>query len=238
MTYIPAFPDDSYVTSPKNFKSAIYFKLAEFTNPATMDVKKYIKDWAEIDADLKNASYFGKQLKRSNQVKEFIAPAIANSTTPLDKAKAIYAFVKSSIKWDGTNASGSELGVVKAFQNHTGNSGDINLALITALNAAGLNADAMLLATRDKGVINKTYATESDFNYVVAKITIDDKTYFLDATEPALAFGMLPLRCLNGEGYVLSLSTPSEWVDINPQIVQKTAFMRNVLFGQKTQNLF
>jgi hypothetical protein len=238
MTNIPAFPDDSYIVSPKNFKSAIYFKLAEFTNPATMVVKKYVKDWAEIDEDFKNASYFGKQLKRANQVKEFITPIIANSATPLDKAKAIYAFVKSSIKWDGINASGSDQGVVKAFQSHTGNSGDINLALVAALNAAGLNADAMLLATRDKGVINKAYATESDFNYVVAKVTIDDKTYFMDATEPSLPFGMLPLRCLNGEGRVISMNKPAEWVDINPQVVQKTAFSRNLLFNQKIQNLF
>src|SRR5690606_29877715 len=55
----------------------------------------------------------------------------------------------------------------------------------------------------------------SEFNYVVAKVDIGDKSYLLDATEDFLPFGALPERCLNGRGRVFNKSG-SYWFDIKP----------------------
>jgi len=58
-------------------------------------------------------------------------------------------------------------------------------------------------------VNNPIYPLLSRFNYVVAKITIDSKDFYLDASEPWLAFGKLPGRCYNGYARVLNKETPS-----------------------------
>jgi len=101
--------------------------------------------------------------------------------------------------------------------------GDINLALVSALNAAGINTEAVLLSTREHGIVNKLYPVITEFNYVIAKANIGDKSYLLDATDPLLSFGMLPMRCLNDQGRVMSFDKPSYWIDItNPQTQSNT----------------
>jgi len=84
-------------------------------------------------------------------------------TDSLEKAKAIYSFIQKSFKWNDMSDYGSVDGIKKSLDAHTGNAGDINLALVTALNSANLPTQAVLLSTRENGTINKLYPTINDF---------------------------------------------------------------------------
>jgi hypothetical protein len=214
MKDIPAFIEEDYMTSAKNYKSAINFELSDYTNPYGVKTK-WTKEWKDIDYQLKDESNFGGQLKKKGLFKERIVPVIAGQPDDLAKAKAIYAYIKKLYKWNEYESIYSTDGLSKALDSHTGNSADINLSLVNALNAAGLNTETVLLSTRDNGVINTLYPVISDFDYVIAKLTIGDQSYLLDATEPALSFGILPLRCLNDKGRVFSLDKPSYWIDLS-----------------------
>ncbi|HTK19625.1 MAG TPA: transglutaminase domain-containing protein [Mucilaginibacter sp.] len=215
MSDIPAFKPEDYMTAEKNYKSAIYFELEEETSLETGAKIKYAKEWRDIDYDLKTERWFGGQLKRNGLMKDRIAPIIANKTDQMEKAQIIYDYIKNTIKWNEDEDFGSDDGIRQALINHTGNAGDINLALVTALNAGGIPTEAVLLSTREHGVISKLYPSIGDFNYVVARAQIGDKSYLLDATEPLLPFGMLPMRCLNDQGRVFSLDKPSYWIDLS-----------------------
>jgi Transglutaminase-like superfamily len=221
---VPAFIAEDYMTSEKNFKSAINFELEEETDFDNGNKIKYSKDWKAIDYLLKGNNSFGSQLKRKDLMKERIMPLIVNKTDELEKASAIYTYIKNTIKWNERYDFSSDDGIRKALDNHTGNSGDINLALVTALNSAGIPTEAVLLSTRANGTLNNLYPNLNDFDYVVAKVNIGDKSYFLDATDPLLPFGMLPLRCLNDHGRAFSLDKPSYWVDMTTQQREKTNF--------------
>ncbi|WP_374948139.1 DUF3857 domain-containing protein [Mucilaginibacter sp.] len=218
MTYgmenIPAFTQEDYMTSPKNFISAMYFNLSEYTNLSTGAKIMVTREWKDIDYNLKHSDYFGAQLRKKDLLKTYIGPSIAGKTGDLNKAKAVYAYVQKNIKWNGGNTRGSYEGIRKALDNHTGNAADVNLTLVTGLNAAGILAEAVLLSTRQNGKINKLYPVEDEFDYVIARAVIDGTTYLLDATDPMLAFGMLPLHCLNDQGRVMSLDKPSYWIDL------------------------
>jgi hypothetical protein len=211
---IPAFIREDYMTSPKNYLSAIYFQEMEFTDFNTGARRKYTKEWKDVDYQLKTEYWFGGQLRKKDLLKDRIGTAITAKADTLEKAKAVYSFVQKSFKWNGNDDIGSVDGIRKALDAHTGNSGDINLALVTALNSANIPTEAVLLSTRVNGVVNKLYPSPNDFNYVIARTTIGGKTYLLDATEPLLAFGMLPLRCLNDQGRVFSMDKPSYWIDM------------------------
>ena len=52
---------------------------------------------------------------------------------------------------------------------------------------------------------------------MILKIIIDEKEYFLDATDPYLAFGELPYRCLNQYGRLFDFKYASYWEDIVPK---------------------
>jgi hypothetical protein len=224
MKDIPAFVEEDYMTARKNFLSAIFFELVEFTNPYNGVKTVVTKEWSDVDHQLKISDSFGSQLKRASLLKERITPIIAGKTDELDKAQTVYAWVKKQMKWNDYIGIYSSDGIKKALDTHTGSIADINLTLITALSAAGLNAEAVLLSTREHGAVNTLYPVLSDFNYVIARLTIGDKTYLLDATDPLLSFGLLPIKCVNDKGRVISLNKPSYWIDLNTQ--QKAATTR------------
>jgi len=209
---IPAFIEEDYMTSPVNFVSAIYFELKEFTNQQGVK-EKITKDWSDIDHELKTNYDFGDQLKRKDLFKQRIIPVIGTLTDSLEKAKAVYSYVQNWFKWNKQYSKYSE-NIKDAIESHTGDAGDINLSLIAALSAVGINTEAVILSTRDNGSINMLYPVISNFNYVVAKVNIGNKSYLLDATDPLLSFGMLPLRCINDQGRVMSLNKPSYWIDM------------------------
>ncbi len=148
---------------------------------------------------------------------------IAGITNDKDKAKAVYRYIQKLYKWDEHNGFESADGLNSALNAKSGNTGDINLSLVNALTAAGLKCEVVLLSTRDNGTINSLYPVVTDFDYVVAKVNIDDQSYLLDATDPLLPFGVLPYRCLNDKGRVFSLDKPSYFVDMNlPQKEKNT----------------
>jgi hypothetical protein len=210
---IPAFIEEEDMTSPVNFVSAIYFELAQMTNDRGVKIK-VTKEWTDIDHELKLNEFFGDQLKKKDLFKQRILPIVANLTDSLQKAQAVYRYIQAWFKWDKNYSKYSDEGIKKAIEAHTGNSGDINLSLIAALNAAGVNTEAVILSTRDNGFVNKLYPVMSNFDYVIAKVNIGNKSYLLDATDPLLAFGMIPIRCINDQGRVMSLNKPSYWIDM------------------------
>jgi len=214
MADIPAFIVEDDMTSPRNFISAIHYTLTDETNLGGGGTIKIAKDWRDVDYDLKHADYFGSQIKKTGLFKDKIAPIITGKTDDLEKAKAIYTYIKKAIKWNDLDNYGSADGIRAALDNHTGNAAEVNFSLIAALKAAGLNADAVLLSTREHGYVNKLYPETSSFNYVIAKLDIGDKSYLLDATDPMLSFGLLPMRCLNDQGRVMTLDKPSYWIDM------------------------
>jgi hypothetical protein len=214
MKDIPAFIEEANMTSAKNFISAAYFELAEYIWPYDGVTHKISKQWRDVDYDLKHNEEFGSQLKRKELMKDRVTPVIAGITDSLTKAKLIYAYIQKNIKWDDSYGIFSDNGIRKALDNHSGSVAEINMALTTALEAAGFNAEAVLLSTRENGFVNKLYPQTSEFNYMITKVDIGGKTYLLDATDPLLTFGLLPLRCLNDQGRVMSLDKPSYWIDL------------------------
>ncbi|GAA4084833.1 DUF3857 domain-containing protein [Mucilaginibacter panaciglaebae] len=230
MNNIPAFVIEDYMTAPRNFIAAIRFELYEFSDPFTGARTKIAKDWKDVDQILKHNDYFGLPLRRKGLLKDAVTPLIGNETDSLAKAKKIYAFIQKNIKWNGDNNFGTS-GIKQALDKHTGDAGDINLSLLSALWAAGIDAEPVLISTRGHGVINKLYPVITEFNYVIVKADLGGKTYLLDATDPLLSFGMLPMHCLNDQGRVMPLDKPSYWIDIKEPNIQSSTVILNLTLG-------
>jgi len=224
MTNIPAFKQEPYMTSPENVISSLHFQLTSYLsindfaylNQALhLDVAS---EWSDVDKLLKYNDNFGSQLNKKNIFKDRMATITSGVTDPLEKAKAVYAYIQKNISFNGVSSIYTDDGIKKALDKHTGNVAEINLALVAALQEAGINAGAILISTRDNGTVNQLYPALSEFNYIIAAANIGDKDYLLDATEPELQFGILPSRCINGQGRAVPLDKPSYWINvITPQ---------------------
>ncbi|RVU03103.1 DUF3857 domain-containing protein [Mucilaginibacter limnophilus] len=228
MKDIPPFIEEDYMTSRKNFVSAINFELQEYYNLNTGVKIQMTKEWKDVDKEMRISEYFGSQIKKKDFFKEKLIPVINGTNNELDKAKAVYNFIQKNYKWNGFKGIYSD-GIRKAFEKHTGTVADINLSLVAALNSAGLNTEAVLLSTRSNGLLSKIYPVITEFDWVVAKVNIGDKAYYCDATDPLLPFGILPLHCLNDQGRAMSIDKPSYWVDFSPQEKTSTYLLDLVL---------
>lgn len=227
MTYvmknIPAFHEEAYMTAASNFKSAINFELSD-VQLLQGGKANITKNWKNVDYELTSEGKFGGQMKQKDLFLSRMPEILSHTSDSLSKAKAVFNYIKTQIKWNNYRGKYAELGVKKALESHTGNIGDINLALIAALNAAGFNTEALILSTRQNGMVNNLYPVISEFDYVVAKIHIAGVDYLLDASEPLLPFGLLPLRCLNGKGRVIAFKKPSYWYDLKASQKESTKY--------------
>ncbi len=215
MKDIPAFVEEDYMTAKSNFLSAINFELSEI-HFFDGRVDKVTKEWKDAELELRQYGEFGQQLKKADGVmRDIITPLVAQETDPLMKAKKIYEFVSHTYEWNSSMGIATDKGVKKTFETKSGNVADINFLLIGALRAAGLEVDPVILSTRSNGLPTELHPVITDFNYVIARINIGDKSILLDATDPFHPFGLLPERCLNGKGRVMTEKT-SYWIDLKP----------------------
>lgn len=222
---IPAFKDESYISSRNDYIMKLDFQLAKYhsLNGAKTDV---MSTWPELVESYQKHEQFGKYIKKSGKEATSILEEELK-ISELDskkKAQTIIEYVKQNFHWNefyGEHASENPKNLIKT---KTGNIGDINLFLIGMLQEAGINARPVLLSTRNHGKVRPDYPFASYFNYVIAYVETDNGSFFADATEPNINFNRIPIRCINDKA--LMVAEEPIWVDLYSDIesLDKTAF--------------
>ncbi len=210
MKDIPAFVEEDYLTSKKNFLSAIKFEMSQY-NGYDGSQKKFTKTWKYADKEFKTEKSIGKQLRKTDYLKKQLPTELLTGENDLAKAKKIYYHIVNHFTWNGEYKLNRDVNIKTAYAKKTANSTEINISLINALNAAGFDAKIVLISTRNNGLPTKAYPVLTDFNYAIAKLSIGDTNYLLDATSKNLPFNMLPFRTLNSYGRVMDFKKGSYW---------------------------
>jgi hypothetical protein len=219
MRDVPALATEPYITTMKDYVARMDLELASFNIPGVTS-KNFTSTWEIIDNMLLQEDSFGQQLSRGGFLKANLARlALAPTATVEARATAIHGLVRDAVKYNDYASIYTSATLRKTFEEtHQGNAADINLLLIAALRTAGIDANPVLLSTRDHGRLNTQFPMAARFNYVVAHVGLaDGRDLLLDATEPLLPAGMLPERCLNQVGrLVLADPKNSRWLDLKP----------------------
>lgn len=221
MKDIPAFKDESYISSKSDFIQKIDFQLAKIHRP-NGTAEDIISTWPKlIESFLKRESFGGYIEKSEKSSKKILETELKLSEkSGMEKAKAIINYIKANWSWNeyyGKVASKS----VKEFQDQkSGSAGDMNLFMVGMLRAAGIDAYPVILSTRGNGRIVADYPFENFFNYVIAYITVEGKSFLADATEHLLPFSVLPIRCINGQGLLIKEGA-EHWVDLESPVASK-----------------
>ncbi len=212
MADVEALETESHTTTVKNYIAHIRFELKNVSFPGFV-YQNFSASWKQIAKDLNDNSYFGKRIEGSSFLKKMVKELTEGLTTEDEKINKIYNHVKTTIKWD-YDKSYKAISFKKIIKKGSGDSGDINLLLISMLQKAGINVKPVLLSTRDHGVIRQGFPSENSFNYVVAAIKRGDKYMFLDATLPYNEINILPYNCHNdGKGLLLA-GERYRWIDL------------------------
>ncbi len=215
MHHVPAFQEEEYMLAKDNYMARLDFELKEHIDFRGIKTK-YTRDWDDVDKEFRFDKDLGRQLGYRNFFQENIPANILQISDPLEKAKAVFYFIQSHFAWNGRQRILSDIRVKEAFNEKTGNSSEINLALINALEAAGLDARIVLLATRDRAIPTQLYPVMTEFNYAIVHLDINGNSFLLDATDKYNSFGVLPVRALNSIGRKLDFKEGSSWIPIEP----------------------
>lgn len=214
MTDIPAFKEEEdYMLAASNYISRLDFELSQYHRfDGTID--KFTKTWAAVDKEFKYDKDIGRQLNKRGFFEKNVPENLLIEGDELTRAKNIYKFIQKHFTWNNKNSTYGKARVKDAFNARVGNAWEINMALINLLKSADIKSNLVLSSTRNNGLPKRNHPVMSDFNYVLAKVEIADKSYLLDATDKLMPFGMLPYRTLNYYGRVMDFKNESYWYDI------------------------
>jgi transglutaminase-like putative cysteine protease len=215
---VPAFKDESYITSPNDYLAKIDFQLAKFHSPRG-GTTNIISTWPELTKELLKNDNFGKYTKTSERLAKKLLetePSLGQGND-LEKSKQIIEYVKSSFSWNGYYSKFSSKGPKDFLNQKTGNAADINLFLVAMLRATGIDAQPVILSTRNHGKIKADYPFEYFFNYVIVLVNVNGQPYLADGTEALVAFNRIPPRCINEKGLVVK-EDEVPWIDLYSSI--------------------
>lgn len=218
---VPAFKEEPFMNNYRDYISKINFELVSTQFPNS-PIKYYRGTWEALNTEFLNTESFGGVLGGSNVVLNNIVEEItAGTTDAVEKAAKIYDYVKQNVEWDGNYRKFTSDNFKRTLDSKKGNSADINLLVAAMLRKANIVADPVLISTRNHGAVREQFPISSQFNYVITCARIGEKNILLDATDRTLPINLLPERCLNGRGYVISKERQG-WMDIATPVRSRT----------------
>ena len=210
---LPAFKTESYIDNPDNYRLYVKHELASARD---LDEKetKYTSSWESVAKTLYDDDDFGREIKKTSYFKDDIDVLIKGVDDDNEKLTVIFNYVKDRMAWNEKRGLYCSDGVKKAYDERSGSGAEINLMLTAMLRYAGLNANPVILSTKDNGFA--TYASINSYDFVISAVEVNDKQILLDATEPFSSPNILPVRDLNGSGWLLRENNTWEEVKLNP----------------------
>ncbi|MBL4604508.1 MAG: DUF3857 domain-containing protein [Flavobacteriaceae bacterium] len=223
MFNVPAFKKEKHLSSRKNYTARLIFDLISFTGQEYKEsansysqsttkevVKKYTNTWKDVDGFFKK-DVFKSQLSKSKFLKKELPSKIINETNKYQQANLTFNFIQKHFNWNNYYWPKDKLNVKESYQEKTGSIVAINISLYNALQALDIESYVTILSTRGNGFVTELFPVINDFNYVIVKVIINGKRYFLDATDKYLGFGQVRFDCINGKVRVLDFKNGSYW---------------------------
>ena len=225
-TDLPAMKEEAFVNNIDNYTSSISHELSVENFPNTPQ-KYYSADWASVVKTIYGYDDFGPELNKTGYFEDDINKLLNGIDVQNERIAAIFTYVKNSVKWNKYKGYSCNDGVKKAYKDKTGNTAEINLMLTAMLRFAGLNANPVLVSTRDNGIT--FFPSRTAFNYVIASVETPEGLILLDATEKYAEPNILPLRDLNWFGRLIRKDGTSTEVDLMPKTLSRESIIMNVV---------
>ncbi|WP_431137145.1 transglutaminase domain-containing protein [Psychroserpens mesophilus] len=213
-TDIPALKQEAFAGNMNNYLAKMSMELSAILNANGGVEKSFSSSWEKVSKSIYDESDFGNQLNRSGFFKDDVEPLVASLDDDFQKAFVLQSYVKSKVKWNGLNGFRAQKGTRSAYKEGEGNVADINLLLIAMLRSQGINANPVLVSTRNNGI--PVFPTRKGFNYVICLVESKDSYALYDATELYSMPNTLPQCVLNWQGRVIKDDGVSGWISLTP----------------------
>lgn len=197
---IPPVEEEPYVANLCDLPFRIEFILTYVDIPGTV-IHRFASGYNQLGSALVNHDYFWKPANRGNFPRELKEQCAGKQGEEL--AAFLLDWWRNSVSWNGGTGIFSYQGTGETLKKGEGSVANINLGLNALFREFGLEANPVILSTRGNGMVHPAYPTAEDFNYVVSLVSMDGRDILCDATAKT-PMGLLPPRCLNGDGYLIT----------------------------------
>lgn len=212
---IPAFKDESYITSVSDYIMKMDFQLSKVILPQG-GTSEIMSTWPLMITELLKEDTFGKYMNScERQAKNVFQKEIQlTGKSDLEKCQIIINYVKSKYSWDGFNSKFTTKSAREFMNQKKGNPAEINLFMTALLNEAGIEASPVLISTRDNGKIRFEYPFLNFFNYVVVLVKVDNQVFLSDGADSYIQYNRIPPKCINEKGLIIS-NAGEKWVTLD-----------------------
>jgi hypothetical protein len=211
---LPAFKVEPYLRAYSNYITKFEFQVVSFGRPGSPFYVPYSTSWEKIIENLLKSEAFGGMISTSAFLNDIAKEIKQKNLTVEEQINEAFDRIQQHIKWDGTKSIFPINARTSFLKNHSGNSANINLCLVSLLRKIGIEAHPVVLSTRENGMISSHMPMMSKLNYVIAYVNHANHNLLLDATSEDLTPGILPPYCLNGEGLVVRNDTV-KWIELD-----------------------
>jgi len=188
MEDIPPAPNEDWMPPIENSLFRVQFYIRESNDPAVY-WKAVGAKWSKLVDEFANPN---------KEVRQAVAGIVSPADAPLDKAKKLYAAVQAL---DNTDYSRERSKIELKAQNlkqikhaadvwhdKSGSAADITMLYLAMLRAAGLQAYAMRVVNRDRGLFAPGYMYFDQLDDTIVLLNLDGKEIVLDPGERMCPF--------------------------------------------------
>lgn len=206
---IPALKKESYVDNINNYRGTVAFELDYIQRPGYY--KSYAQNWNDVAKRIGESQDYENDLDKARFVDELVDPLVSGVSDPVAKMNAIFNYVKKEFTWNDRYGKYFDNGLRKTIKEKKGNDADINLLLVAMLRYAGIDANPVVISTKDNLI--PLFPTLDNLNYVIAHAQIGEEEYLMDATREFSEVNVLPVNDYNWEGIYIN-NNKSNWKKI------------------------
>jgi hypothetical protein len=201
--------EEHYTTTIRNYLSRVEVRVGGVSQRKTdlggglyeisLHTQGSAITWGQATFPLLKTDKFGADLTANNSwLDKDMAEITAGAGNELETAGRIYRYVRDHFTCT------PQVGIIMSntlktiYKNKSGSEAELNLLLTAMLFHEKLNAYPAVLSTRPNGFIDMLLPQLYQLNYVICKVQCGSLVYNLDASDPNIGFGQLPLPCYNG----------------------------------------
>jgi hypothetical protein len=149
-----------------------------------------ITKWDDVGKEVSRE--FAEMEKSEKETKNKAKELAEKLPDPRTKAQAIYTYLQQNIT--SSNLIGVGLGrpADELLTNKRGDPDEINALFVMMLREVKVDADMVLVATRNWQTLAAGFPNRSQFSRIVTRVNLKDGPVFADPAAPAAPFGELP----------------------------------------------
>ncbi len=207
MSQLPAMMPEPFADNSPKQLARLHISVLS-VNKDNKEIKGFVDAQEdEIVESLSTRPDFALRLSPPMEIKSQYDHQLKSLNSPMERLARIYDLVRRHIKWNGQDTLSAHYPLARVWDTKTGNSTEINLALIKLLKVYGFEVQPLITSVRRHGRAETDGLALSDFDRTVACVRLNGRNIILDATGQYCEYPLLPADILNMRGLLISMDS-------------------------------